>query len=183
METHQIANNHFIHMETIKAIMTRRSIRQFSDRDVTPEQIRVLIEAAMNAPSAGDGRPWHFVVVSESEKLDALAASIDDNHDMFRQARAAILIVADPGLEGFPGFYPQDCACAAQNIYLAAHDLGLGTVWIAIWQVPPRVRGIREILKVPGHLEPFAIFPIGYPGENPGPEYRYDESRIHWGNW
>ena len=137
----------------------------------------------MNAPSAGDGRPWHFVVVKDKDKLVKLAEKIDDNNEMFKQATAAILIVGDASMEGFPGFYPQDCSCAAQNIYLAAHEMGLGTVWIATWEVPPRINGIREILDVPENLMPFAIFPIGYPGEELGEEYRYDESRIHYDNW
>ena len=170
-------------METRQAIMERRSIRKFSDKPVQDEQIKLLLEAAMNAPSAGDGRPWHFVVIRDRDKLFALADQIDDGNEMFKQARAAILIVADPSKEGFPGFYPQDCSCAAQNIYLAAHDLGLGTVWIALWEVPPRIQGIRNVIDVPEALMPFAIFPLGYPGEILPPEYRYEESRVHYENW
>ncbi|MFC1468175.1 nitroreductase family protein, partial [Verrucomicrobiota bacterium] len=86
-------------------------------------------------------------------------------------------------LQGFPGFYPQDCSCAAQNIYLAAHALGLGTVWIATWNVPPRMAGCRNIMNVPENLMPFALFPLGYPAENLEPESRYDESRIHRDEW
>jgi nitroreductase len=170
-------------METIRAMMSRRSIRKFTDKVVSSDQIKTILEAAMNAPSAGDGRPWHFVVVNDRSKLNDLADKIDEGNDMFRQAQAAILIVADPEIEGFPGFYPQDCSCAAQNIYLAVHDMGLGTVWIATWEVPPRIQGIRQILSVPDKLMPFAIFPIGYPAEELGEEYRYDESRIHYNSW
>ena len=170
-------------METLRTIMERRSIRKFSDRPVSAQQLKVLLEAAMNAPSAGDGRPWHFLVIQNRDVLDQLAEQIDNGNDMFRQAQAAILIVGDASKEAFPGFYPQDCSCAAQNIYLASHELGLGTVWIALWGVPPRLEGIRRIVNVPDELMPFAIFPIGYPGEMLGPEYRYDESRIHYETW
>jgi len=170
-------------METFKAIMTRRSIRQFKTDPISDEQIKILLEAAMNAPSAGDGRPWHFIVTKDREKLDALAEKIDDGNAMFKEAQAAILIIGDPSIEGFPGFYPQDCSCAAQNIYLAAHDLGLGSVWIATWEVPPRIKGIREVFGVPEELMPFAIFPIGYPAENLGEDFRYDESRVHYDFW
>ena len=97
---------------------------------------------------------------------------------MFKQAQAAILICLDESLEGFKGFGPQDCSCAAQNLQLAAHDMGLGTVWIAIINVPPRVAGCREVLDVPESLVPFALFPLGVPGETLEPEVRYDESKI-----
>jgi nitroreductase len=170
-------------METIKAIMTRRSYHQFKDEPVSDEQIKTILEAAMNAPSAGDGRPWHFVVVKDRQKLNMLADKIDEGNTMFKQAKAAILICGDPKKEGFPGFYPQDCSCAAQNIYLAAHDLGLGSVWIAIWSVPPRIQGIKEVLNTPDSVEPFAIFPIGVPAEDLKPEYRYDETLVHYDSW
>ncbi len=170
-------------METMKAIMTRRSIRAFKDTPVTDEQLKTLFEAAMNAPSAGDGRPWHFVVTTDRAKLDALADAVDEGNDMFKQAQAAVLICLDESLEGFAGFGPQDCSCAAQNLQLAAHDIGLGTVWIAIINVPPRVAGCRKVLGVPENITPFALFPLGVPGEELQPEARFDETRIHNENW
>ena len=166
-------------METIEAIMTRRSIRAFTDTPVTAAQIRILLEAAMNAPSAGDGRPWHFVVITDRSKLDALADEVDEGNALFKQAQAAVLICLDPSREGFEGFGPQDCSCAAHNLQLAAHDLGLGTVWIAVMNVPPRIAGCRKVLGVPREIEPFALFPLGYPAEKLEPDDRYDESRVH----
>jgi len=170
-------------METIKAIMSRRSIRKYKDTPVSDADIKTMLEAAMNAPSAGDGRPWHFVVIKDREKLNAIADKVDDGNEMFKQAQAAILICGDEEKQGFPGFYPQDCSCAAQNLQLAAHDLGLATVWIALWSVPPRVNGIREICNIPENIPPFAIFPLGVANEDLGEEYRYDESRVHTDQW
>lgn len=160
--------------------MTRRSFRQFNDTPVTDEQIKILLEAAMNAPSAGDGRPWQFVVVTNREKLDAIADKVDEGNQMFKQAQAAIVLLGNEAKQGFPGFYPQDCSCAAQNLQLAAHDMGLGTVWIALWSVKPRIDGLKEVVTLPDNLEPFAIFPLGVPTENLQPEYRYDASLVSW---
>lgn len=170
-------------METLKAIMERRSIRKFTDKAVSDESIKKILEAAMNAPSAGDGRPWHFVVIKDKEKLHKIADKIDEGNAMFKEASVAILICGDEKKEGFPGFYPQDCSCAAQNIYLAAHDLGLGSVWIALWNVKPRIDGIKEVVNIPEEISPFAIFPIGYPNENLPAEYRYDETLVHFEDW
>ncbi|MCU0857637.1 MAG: nitroreductase family protein [Pontiellaceae bacterium] len=170
-------------METISTIMTRRSIRAFENRPVTEEQIQTLLEAAMNAPSAGDGRPWHFVVTTSRAKLDALADAVDEGNALLKQAQAAILICLDESLEKFKGFGPQDCSCAAQNLQLAAHDMGLGTVWLAIINVPPRTAGCRKILDVPEPMKPFALFPLGVPAEKLDAEYRYDTKRIHRERW
>lgn len=165
-------------METIQAIMTRRSIRQFKEVSVTDEQIKTLLSAAMNAPSAGDGRPWQFTVTTDRDKLNALADQVDEGNEMFQQAQAAVLISLDESKEGFEGFGEQDCSCAAQNLQLAAHDMGLGTVWIAIINVPPRVAGCRAVLDVPENLKPFALFPLGVPDETLEAEVRYDESLV-----
>ncbi len=170
-------------MDTIKAIMSRRSIRKFKDTAVNEKDIKTILETGMNAPSAGDGRPWHFVVIKDRQKLNTLADKVDDGNEMFKQAQAAILLVGDPGKEGFPGFYPQDCSCAAQNMQLAVHELGLGTVWIALWSVKPRIEGVLEVIDVPKGLEPFALFPIGVPDENLGEDYRYDNARVHYDKW
>ena len=151
-------------MDTISALMTRRSIRSFDETPVTEEQLNTILETAMNAPSAGDGRPWHYVVTTKREKLDALADSVDDGNEMFKQAQAAVLICLDRSLEGFKGFGEQDCSCAAQNLQLAVHELGLGTVWIATINVPPRVAGCRAVFGVPEEMIPFALFPIGFRG-------------------
>jgi len=170
-------------MKTLEAIMTRRSIRTFKPEPVSEAQIKTLLEAAMNAPSAGDGRPWHFCVVTDRARLDALAEAVDEGNALFKEAQAAILICGDEAKQGFPGFYPQDCACAAQNLQLAAHDLGLGTVWIALWSVPPRTAGCRKVLGVPENLVPFALFPLGVPNETLPAEYRYEETRIIREGW
>lgn len=170
-------------METINAIMSRRSIRKFKPHKIGESSIKIILEAAMNAPSAGDGRPWHFVVIDERKKLDLIAEKVDGGNVMFKNAPLAILIFGDEEKQGFPGFYPQDCSCAAQNIYLAAHDLGLGTVWIALWNVEPRIKGIKEIIEFPDKLVPFAIFPLGYPDENLPSENRYDASKVHHNKW
>jgi nitroreductase len=170
-------------METIKAIMTRRSIRAFENTPIREDQIKVLLEAAMNAPSSGDGRPWHFIVTTDRAVLDALADEVDEGNAVFKQAQAAVLICLDTSLEGFEGFGAQDCSGAAQNLQLAAHDIGLGTIWIAIINVPPRIAGCRKVLGVPEQITPFALFPIGVPAEKLNPEYRYDESRIHREQW
>ena len=170
-------------MDTLKAIMRRRSIRKFKDTPVTNDQIKIILESALQAPSAGDGRPWHFIVINDRQKLNAIADKVDGGNAMFKEAQVAILIVADPAIEGFPGFYPQDCSCAAQNLQLATHELGLGTVWIALWSVKPRLDGLKQIINIPENLVPFAIFPIGIPNEELGEDYRYDESKIHYNNW
>lgn len=167
-------------MNTIEAIMTRRSIRKFTDKPVSDEQITTILKAAMQAPSSGDGRPWHFIVTKDAAKLEALAEKVDSGNPMIKESKAAILLCIDYSKEGFPGFAPQDCSCAAQNILLAAHDLDLASVWVACWNVPPRVQGCQEVLDIPEGLEPFALFPLGEGNEDLAADDRFDAKLISW---
>ena len=167
-------------MNTIEAMMSRRSIRTFKNTPVTEDQLKSILAAAMQAPSAGDGRPWYFIVVQDRTKLDALADKVDNGNAMIKEAQAAILLCSDEAKQGFPGFYPQDCACAGEHIYLAAHELSLGTVWIAMWNVPPRIKGAEEVVDLPEGIVPFALFPLGEPNEVLPSEARYDAAKISW---
>lgn len=168
-------------METIKALMTRRSIRAWTKDPVTAEQRKIIMEAAMNAPSAADARPWHFVTMDDPAFIGRFTGL--GGTEMLEHSTFMVLVCGEVSREIYPGFWPQDCSCAAQNMQVAAHDIGIGCVWIAIYPIAERVETCREILGIPGEITPFALLAMGVPGEAPGPEYRYDEKRLHHNQW
>jgi nitroreductase len=114
-------------METINTILTRRSIRDFKPQAVPNVLVQELLEAAMQAPSAGNQQPWHFIVVTEHNQLDALADALPFGK-MLQNAPLGIVACADLKLEKYRGFWVQDCSNATLNLLLAAHDHGLGAV-------------------------------------------------------
>lgn len=81
----------------MKAIMNRRSIRQYTNQAVRDEQVKTLLEAAMCAPSAGNEQPWHFVVIRDRQLLDNVP-KYHPHASMIKQASVAILICADTRL-------------------------------------------------------------------------------------
>ena len=135
-------------MDIFDAIATRRSVRKYTDRPVTDEDIRTVLEAAMMAPSAGNAQPWHFVVVRDAA-LRARVAELNVYAAMARTAPAGILVCGDLHLEKYPGFWVQDCSAAIQNLLLAAHGLGLGAVWTGIHPVAEREEGFRRTFGLP----------------------------------
>ena len=169
-------------MELLEAIRTRRSIRRYTDRPVSEEHLLAIIEAAMQAPSAGNQQPWHFLVLTDRDKLDAFP-SFHPFSAMSRQAPAAILVCGDPAAGPWPDFWPQDCSAAVQNALLAARDLGLGTVWVGIYPVEERMVGCRRLLTIPDHIYPFALIPVGWPEGDFGPADRTRPERIRWERW
>jgi nitroreductase len=164
------------------AILTRRSIRKYTDQPVSEDLVTDLLRAAMAAPSAGNQQPWQFVVVRDRAILDLVAAA-NPYGGMARQAQLAVIVCGDLERENREGFWIQDCAAATQNLLLAAHAAGLGAVWCGTYPREERVQGVRAAVGLPEQVIPFAVVPIGYPAERPEPGERYDPGRVHFDRW
>lgn len=170
------------YMEAYEALITRRSIRNYQDRPVPAEVVDKILEAAMQAPSAVDKQPWHFVVIDDNELLREIP-SVHQYAKMAARAPCAILVCADPGLALGSGYVPQDCSAATQNILLAAHALGLGAVWCGVYEEPDREAGFRSLLSIPEPIQPFSLVVLGYPDESHAQPDRFRPDRVHRNGW
>jgi len=169
-------------MNTMEAILTRRSIRKYTNKPVPPDLVRELLKAAMYAPSAGNAQPWHFVVLNRRDTLDKLA-EIHPHAQMAKQAPLAILVCCDLDLEKHPGNWIADCSAATQNLLLAAHEKGLGGVWCGVYPNEERIAAFRKTFGLPERVVPLSLNVLGYPDEKkPLPE-RYQKDRIHENKW
>jgi nitroreductase len=169
-------------MNTLEAIRTRRSVRSFMAKPIPKETIEELLRAAMSAPSAGNEQPWQFLVIDDRKKLDSITG-VNPNAKMCKEAQAAILVCGDTTKEKYPGFWVQDCAAATQNILLAAHERGLGSVWTGIYPIPERVQGFRQLLEIPDTIIPFCLVPLGYPAKESPQVDRFQRDRVHYNSW
>ena len=116
-------------MEAYEAIITRRTIRKYTDEKVSDDVIKELLSAAMSGPSAVNQRPWQFIVVTDRAQLEALADAIKTGRYL-KNSPLAIVVCGDMELEKAKGYWVQDCSIASQNILLTAHAKGLGAVWV-----------------------------------------------------
>ncbi len=164
----------------IDAILARRSIRKYTDEPVSDEDIRAILEAAMSAPSGMNRKPWHFVAVTEREKLDRLGATTS-SWGMLKEATLAVVVCGDPGIS--EKYWDQDSIAAVENLLIAVSMLGLGGVWLGCHPNPERVGPVREILGVPEPVVPIAVLSIGHPAEEKEPRTQYDEERVHRNGW
>ncbi|QGU00239.1 Nitroreductase [Candidatus Syntrophocurvum alkaliphilum] len=164
-------------------ILTRRSIRKYTDQPVSDEKINYLLKAAMSAPSAGNGQPWHFIVIKDKEKLNKII-DYHQNAKMLTEASVAILVCADLSTNKYEvDYWVQDCAAATQNILLAAHKEGLGGVWLGVYPRKERVKALQKLFNMPEHAVPISLVSLGYPAEEKGPSDRYDTNRVHINTW
>jgi nitroreductase len=133
----------------------------------------------MAAPSASNRKPWHFVVVTDRARLQALA----DRHpyaSMLPSAALAIVVCGDPGISEW---WVQDCAAATENILIATVALGLGAVWLGYHPVARRERAAREVLGIPDRIGVLNVISIGHPDETKAPRTQYDQARAHPEGW
>lgn len=169
-------------MDTIEAILSRRSIRKYTSVPVTDEQINIILNAAMYAPSAVNKQPWHFVVFRSSKSINQIIDA-HPNASMLTGANAAILVCYDEHLQHDAGYGAVDCAAAMQNMLLAAHDLGLGAVWVGLYPRANRMEAVQQIFNLPDHVKGFAIVSLGYPAETKSKPDRFNQARIHHEKW
>lgn len=171
-------------MELLHAINGRRSVREYSDEPVDDALLRALIDAAIQAPSAINQQPWCFIVVkrrsllahiSDKAKAHLLKASLaapahpfrdmlsDPKFHIFYHAPVLIVIAAAEPTD----WAVEDCALAAQNLMLAAHEAGLGTCWIGFAQHWLGTADGKAALGLPASYVPVAPIIIGHPLRKP----------------
>ena len=169
-------------MDIIELLTTRRSIRKYTGKEVAESIIEQLLKAAMYAPSAGNQQPWYFLVTRDKNTFDKIMR-FHPYSQMLSEASAAILVCGDTSSETKKGYWPLDCSAATENILIAAHGLGLGTVWLGIYPVKERQDGIRNLFSLPENIIPFSLVSIGYPAEQKKAPERFKPDRIHYEKW
>jgi nitroreductase len=171
-------------MEILEAIKTRRSIRKYKSTPVDERMIETILEAARWAPSWHNNQCWRFVVVRNTEIKDKLAGTlivVDPGRpnraaEAIKNAPVAIVVCAEVGRSGYSGREPRepvtdkgefwymfDTALAMQNLMLAAHSLGLGTVPAGAFDA----KKAAQILGVTPGFCVVSMSPLGYPDETP----------------
>ena len=173
-------------METMEAILSRRSIRSYTDQPITDEQVHQILTAGMSGPSAVNARDWHFIVV-RGEALEGLAQAAGRAGAIIRRSQMTVLICCDES-RAFPPakqYAVIDGAIAGQNMILAAQSMGIGSVWLGVWPQDGKVEAQKNYFKLPETAVPHSLIAFGYPAEDKSgePHPDYEESRVHWNQW
>jgi nitroreductase len=174
-------------MDVFEAIKGRRSCRNFSSEAVDDESMEKILEAATWAPSPLNSQPWQFIVVTKQDIKDRIYEEAERcrqwaletsgwkwlggyKPEFVKTAPVVVAVVGDPKGTGVDQFqeeggvgYQHACAAAVQNMILAAHALGLGSLWFTFFDKKP----MREILGVGEDKVPLALVCIGKPAGAP----------------
>lgn len=162
----------------IDVIKSRRTIRNFEDKDVPKSVLEKILDTARWAPSGSNAQEWRFIVITDKKLLKALKMF---SPGWLGQAPAAIVVCADKawayrvaGKLGRDKMYLVDVGIVIQTIALTAHSLGLGTNIIMSFSP----EAVKELLKLPNNWEVIAIIALGYPKEIPKPPPRLPLSKL-----
>ncbi|MBU4173769.1 MAG: nitroreductase family protein [Actinobacteria bacterium] len=147
-------------METMEAIRTRRSVREYTGEAVTDDELDRLLQAARWAPSGLNNQPWRFMKVTNRVLIDGLS-ELTKYRGVVSGAEVLIAVFLD-GREIYDRTKDlQSSGAALQNILLAAHNMGLGACWLG--EILNRRQEAEELLKVSGDLEMVAVVALGRP--------------------
>jgi nitroreductase len=165
--------------ERLNVIFSRRSIRAYTAEPLSEADIHSLLEAGMAAPSASNGKPWHFVAVTDRATLRALG----DAHPFGKMLAGAALGIAVCGDPQVSDWWVQDCTAATENILIAVVGLGLGGVWLGCHGRPEREQAVKRVLGIPERIGVLSMLSIGHPAEEKEARTQFDAARIHRDQW
>lgn len=157
-------------MEFFELIQKRYSVRAYKPTPVEKEKLRKVLEAALLAPTAANRQPFEFVVIPTQGREAELKRIY--SREWFTQAPLVICACAKTSeawtRRDGKNYAEVDTTIAMDHLILAAADLGLGTCWIAAFDLA----AAREILGLPPQVEPVAFTPLGYPADEGKPKKR-----------
>lgn len=169
-------------MELMQGLITRRSVRQYTDQNVSDADITEIVTAGMYAPSARHQLIWEFVAITDRAKLKRLAEELP-TAAMAKSAAFAVAVCADLSRAASPDYWDQDCAAATQNILLACHAKGLGAVWIGMYPHAEREDVVKKVCGIPAEIKVQSLILAGHPAAPAKREERFDERKIRFNDW
>lgn len=160
-------------------IKNRRSMRKFTDEELTQEQVVALLKAALMAPSSKRTNPWQFIVVDDKETLQKLSLCKEMGASFLKDAAMAIVVMADPLASDV---WIEDAAIASIMIQLQAEDMGLGSCWIQVRERftatgIPSGDYVHNVLDIPLQLQVLSIVAVGHKGMERKP---FKEEHLQW---
>ena len=160
-------------------IASRRSMRKFTDEELSQEDVVTLMKAALMSPTSKNSQACQFIIVDNKETLQKLALCKEHGAAFLADAALAVVVIADPIVSDV---WIEDASIASIMIQLQAEDLGLGSCWVQVRERShssgmPAGEYVREVLDVPLQLQVLSMIGIGHKGIERKP---FNEEHMQW---
>ena len=162
-------------------VQQRRSHRKFTDEEVDAEDVKLILRAALMAPTSKSQRAWHFVLVDNKTDLEKLSDAKDLGGQLIRDAALAIVVLGDPMQNDC---WVEDGSIAAISMQYQIEELGLGSCWVQM-----RGRGLSDgttadtviqgILDIPENYSVLCVIALGHKADERKPQ---NEDKLKWEN-
>ncbi len=162
-------------------IFTRRSIRRFLGKPVESEKLDRILKAGMQAPSAHNGQPWEFLVITEQNIKDAVS-KMSPWAGMVAKAPVTIIVLGNIDTPN-ARWIQQDLSACTQNILLQIAEEGLGGCWMGFYPDEERVKKCSEYFNLPKNIIPFSLIALGYSDDENRYVDRSNISKIHFNKY
>ena len=162
-------------------IFTRRSIRRFLDKPVESEKLDRILKAGMQAPSAHNGQPWEFLVITEQPIKDEVS-KMSPWAGMVAKAPVTIIVLGNIDTPN-ARWIQQDLSACTQNILLQIAEEGLGGCWMGFYPEEERVKKCSEYFNLPKNIIPFSLIALGYSDDENRYIDRSNISKIHFNKY
>ncbi|MFL7893274.1 MAG: nitroreductase family protein [Anaerolineales bacterium] len=165
-----------------KLLRNRYSVRDYKPDPIDSEILNQILAAAQFAPTAANRQPFKLIVIQSTGKKEEIQKMYD--RDWFSSAPIVICACGIPDqawvrADG-KSYLDVDIAIVMDHISLAAADLGLGTCWVASFDI----EATRQLLKIPEHIEPIILMSLGYPADNLNEKERKTlEQLVSYNSW
>ncbi len=161
-------------MDFFEVLKNRKSVREYSDKEIEKELVEKIIDAGRVAATARNEQPWEFVVTSNKEILKKIC-SMCPNGPFIKDASRLIAVFSKD-----TKYYIEDCSSATQNMLLAIEALGLGGCWIA-GDKKDYAGEVKKIFNVPDGYRLVSMISVGYPKNAQSPKAKKNiEKVLHW---
>jgi nitroreductase len=174
-------------MDILDCISTRRSIRRFADLPVEFEKIGNILNAARDAPSAGNLQDWKFILITDKEKIEKISKACFEQYWIANAPICFVACVEPAKTKRYYGdkgdtYSIMNGAAAVQNMLLATHQQGLASCWVAAFEETI----LKRELGIPDDITIIAVLPVGYPDEQVPKPTRFTIEDVtfieNWGN-
>lgn len=175
-------------MTAMQALLTRRSVRNFTGEPVSESDLKEIIRAGMYAPSAHNQRSWDFISITDRELIDKLQSTCK-YYRALKTAPLCIVICSSnsDGHEWPEAFLIQNGAAATENMLLAIHALGLGAVWLNAAKEMEHYGPVKDALNIPDDVIVVSLLAVGHPAddlpERAEPQDRFEIEKWHREQW
>lgn len=159
-------------------IFSRRSIRKYTNQEITDDILHQILKAGMNAPTARNLKPFEFIAIKDKEILQQLS-NTKKNAYFVKDSNVTIVALAKEASE----FWQQDLGAVTQNILLQATEFGIGSCWVGVAPNENYEQYIRNVLDVPQDIRVFSMISLGYPEEVKEKNDNYYEDKVHYNKY